>query len=121
MIRAGTLLLLAVGLLPAPRAGAALPGADGRIAFVRDAAHGGAIFSIRPDGSGQMKLTTADDFRPAWSPDGSKIAFQRFRGNHSYVYVMNADGSHVQQLTRKEGFHPSWSPDGSKIVFGSDR
>ena len=33
------------------------------------------------------------DWRPTWSPDGSKIAFASERDGNYEIYVMNADGS----------------------------
>jgi hypothetical protein len=65
----------------------------------------------------------ADDYQPAWSPDGALIAFASNRDGDFEIYVMNADGSGVTQLTDDPewDYHPSWSPDGSSIVFASSR
>ena len=53
------------------------PAAGNRIAFesVRDG--NGEIYVMDADGSNQTRLTNnpADDWLPAWSPDGSRIAF----------------------------------------------
>jgi TolB protein len=73
------------------------------------------------DGSDQVNITEdlAEDFDPAWSPDGSRIVFSRSTGAHFHVYVMDADGSNVQQLTDVEynDAYVTWSPDGKKIAF----
>ena len=78
------------------------------------------------DGNGATRLTTnrsADDARPAWSPDGSKIAFHSDRTGDYEIYVMNADGSGQTNLTLErssDDFAPTWSPDGTKIAFQSE-
>ena len=124
---AWTALIVALSLLavgpPQHRARAAVPTAtEGLIAFVRD---GGppesGIYTITPSGSGLLRLTDGEDYRPRWSPDGSKIVFQRFEAGsaQSYIFVMNADGTNLQRLSTRRGFQPAWSPDGARIVFGS--
>jgi Tol biopolymer transport system component len=69
-----------------------------------------------------------DEYKPAYSPDGSKIVFFRaleYGDGHvvhwkSQVFVMNADGSDVRQLTGGDfmDFNPMWTRDGSnRITF----
>jgi TolB protein len=72
---------------------------------------------MNADGSGAHDVTNhpANDFEPAWSPEGKKIAFasDRARKNHPDIYVMNVDGTHVVRVTRhlgKGAFAPSWQP-----------
>src|SRR5438874_1959776 len=75
-------LLAALLVLPAP-AQAAFPGANGKIAFSRDATNNGMcdyqIDTINPDGTGLTSLTSATsaNLDPAWSADGQKLAFVR--------------------------------------------
>jgi Tol biopolymer transport system component len=61
----------------------------------------------------------AQDYSPAWSPDGSKIAFASDRDGAPELYVVNADGSGVTRITQNVGFvgRPAWSPDGGTIAF----
>ena len=61
----------------------------------------------------------ADDFDPAWSPDGKKIAFMSTRDGPLDVYTMNADGTGVKRLTNNSigEVNSAWSPDGTKIAF----
>lgn len=101
---------------------AAFPGKNGKIAFGgRD-----GIYSINPDGTGQLRLTTAPigafDSAPAWSADGTKLAFTRSDGKRSDIYVMNADGSGQRNLTNSPDVYeasPAWSPDGQSIAFSA--
>jgi len=101
------------------------PVGNGKIAFQSERDGNAEIYVMNPDGSGQTNLTnnSANDFDPAWSPDGSKIAFTTNRDVPPEIYVMNADGSGQTRLTNNSAHdgQPAWSPDGSKIVFMSDR
>ena len=89
------------------------------------------IYTIRPDGSGVIKLTNShgNDAHPAWSPDGNWILFSSSRkgfkdealvdewGPQPYgdLYMMRADGSDVRQLTDNqwEEATPAWRPEGA--------
>ena len=113
---------------PSP-AQATVHGQNGRIAFRRyfnDAHTRGAIFTIRPDGSGLRQLThmgkVALDTAPDWSPDGRWIAFYRdMPGEPSRVFKMRADGTDITLLSHDPSsdgdLFPSWSPDGTRIEF----
>jgi Tol biopolymer transport system component len=66
------------------------------------------------------------DFRPRYSPDGTKIVYDSMGKSDSNpqgdfeVYVMNAqDGSGKKNLNRNktDDFMPDWSPNGKKIVY----
>ncbi len=108
--------------------GVACGGGESRreqIAFISIRDAGYDIYVINLDGSGEINLTNhpADDWRPAWSPDGRRIAFVSDRDGNWEIYVMNADGSDVRRLTTNEGrdTHPTRSPDGRRIAFQSER
>lgn len=85
------------------------------------------IFTMDPDGTDVVQLTTnADfDFAPDWSADGARIAFESDRGLFSEIFVMNADGSEQTQVTTNPDFSfdrsPTFSPDGTKVAFESNR
>jgi len=119
----------AVVLLVAKPAQANFPGENGKIAFTSDRTGNHEIYTANPDGTSVEQLTNtpnADDFTPAFSPDGTKIAFPRYPTNEPCcppgdwgIFVINlADGTETQ-ITSGGGrdWDPYWSPDGTKLVF----
>ena len=85
---------------------------------------------MNANGSAVTRLTynPAEDFSPAWSPDGTRIAFESDSdvagGNPERdmeIWLMDADGSDPIQITHNalhdEG--PAWSPDGSMLAYSS--
>ncbi len=85
-----------------------------------------------PDGNGDnlINLTndpanfTRQDFRPTWSPDGTKIAFESFDNDDTRIYVVDALDGDVVKIAgafNATNYAPAWSPDSKKIVFTSDR
>ena len=102
------------------------PGGD-RIVFSRLADDDFDIYTIRPDGTGLARLTTApgNDSHPAWSADGEHILFSSSRYGfkdeapladipqpYGELFVMRADGSEQRALTdnRWEEGTPAWLP-----------
>src|SRR5712692_8841878 len=77
------------------------------------------IFVMNADGSDVTRVTntTAQNFDPIWSPDGTQIAFGGLRAGVFEVLVINADGTGETQLTHGGGFPGAWSPDGKRIAF----
>lgn len=98
----------------------------GLIVFQSDRGGHVNLWTMRPDGSGQTKLTDdkVEDVFPSWSPDGTRIAWTRGGFAPSgEIWVMNADGSGKTQLTFNaySDLGVTWSPDGSRIAFRSNR
>ena len=81
----------------------------------------GDIYVVNADGTERVRLTRnpAEEFSPAWSPDGTKIAFSRFTNSHFQIFVMEADGSGATQLTFDDAAATgaAWSPDGTRIAY----
>lgn len=124
LMLAVVLLVLVASMAPA---GAAFPGKNGKIAFVKENFRQGSsgIFTMNPDGSEQSKLGSG--YSPSWSADGQKVVFERFTGEseedfNQDIFVMDADGTDVQQVTssRAYDYSPSFFPDGETIAFVRD-
>ncbi|MCG6957116.1 MAG: serine/threonine-protein kinase [Gemmatimonadetes bacterium] len=57
----------------------------------------------------------ADDYAPAFSPDGSQIAFRSERDDGG-LYVMGQTGEAVRRVSDR-GHNPAWSPDGGELAY----
>jgi Tol biopolymer transport system component len=93
---------------------------DGRtIAFARD----GDIYTVRPDGSGERRLTSgaALDSRPQVSPNGRIVMFERrdAEGEPANLYTVRVGGGPATDLTPgpEEATEARFAPDGRTIVF----
>lgn len=123
-------LVIAFGAGPAD---AAFPGSNGRIAFSGNPnvlqQSNSSIYTVRPDGRGQMRLTGASgaksDESPSFSPNGRKIVFERYNlgSGCSQIFAMDSDGTDQTNLTDTPGVDadPSFSPSGNRIAFESNR
>jgi Tol biopolymer transport system component len=132
---AATVTLVVMAVVGPAGAPAALPGSPGVIAYARvsyDASAktgrylgDGHIHVIAADGTGDQALTYghADDYEPAFSPDGSQIVFSRVgKKGKADLYLMNADGSNVHRVTFGLGSDAAaWSPDGSEIAVDATK
>ncbi len=79
-----------------------------------------ALYLLRVGGRNPTLLTSdsnADDWQPAFSPDGERIAFRSERDGGG-IFVMGSTGESVKRIT-DYGFHPTWSPDGKELVVAS--
>jgi Tol biopolymer transport system component len=125
---------LVFALLTFP-ASAGLPGANGKIAFLRTP----QLWLMNGDGSEQTLLadyrstspnSIVSIFAPNWSPDGTRIAFEYRQSGGNTLCGGNAffcSSLAVFDLrTRETRFlhsdrialsSPSWSPDGTQIAF----
>ena len=82
------------------------------------------LWRVRYDGRDRVQLTftpSADESRPAWSPDGRTLAFLSDRGGEgakTQVWAMPALGGEARRLTELpagvEDF--AWSPDGRRLA-----
>jgi Tol biopolymer transport system component len=98
---------------------------DGGWVVYRDSTRGinknDEIAVARADGSNRRLITVdpANDWGPAWSPDGSTIAFNSDReGGRLRGYLVDPDGSNLRPLSIDAWVeYPSFSPDGTRIAF----
>lgn len=84
------------------------------------------IWTMNPDGSGRMQLTSnnEEERAPSWSPDGTKILYMcralwLGSGTDFELCVMDVESRNVVVLTNNTtpDLTPNWTPDGSKIIF----
>ena len=118
-------LLLAVGalaLLALPAtAGAAFPGANGRIAYVEPELSTYDIYTVLPDGSGTERLTNDGvNLDPSWSANGYRLTY--LHGSYygpNQVFTIGAHGRNKVQVTDEKGRlrSPHFSPSGGRIVY----
>lgn len=79
------------------------------------------IFLLSVGGQRPINLTDdspADDFSPAFSPDGEQIAFRSSR-DEGGLFVMGRTGEAARRVT-STGFNPAWSPDGTRLVYATE-
>jgi dipeptidyl aminopeptidase/acylaminoacyl peptidase len=86
-------------------------------------ARGGDLFHVRPDGSGQRRLTSGAqlDSRPVVSANGRFVVFERREsaGAPADLYTVSINGGGLTRLTSGSGddHEASFSADGKLIVF----
>jgi Tol biopolymer transport system component len=82
------------------------------------------IYTMSADGSAPIRVThnDANDFAPAWSPDGRQIAFVSNRDDDLEIYTIVPDAAPARLTYSNEpDIDPAWSPDGTRIAFTSHR
>jgi len=137
MTAAALTALLLLVVTAAKPAGAAFPGKNGKITFVRGVDNNSEIYGMDGDGSDQTRLTNNLDFDtlPAFSPDGRHVAFTSRRDSvgsqvNDEIYVMDAadrdgdgKGDNLIRITNSlvNEFQPAFSPDGDRIAFTSNQ
>lgn len=103
----------------------------GRIAFASTRDGNTEIYTMKSDGTDQVRLTnnTSVDYHPVWSPDGKRIAYlsQNEIGFTFSIRVMDGNGANKSVVTSvnygfcvwpwQDEWSLSWSPDGSRIAF----
>ena len=89
--------------------------------YVIDIRHGRAAGPAR----NLTRSPDADDFEPAWSPDGRRIAFDSNAADPENfdVYDIRPNGRDLRRLTDAAGFDggPNYSPDSRRLVFDTER
>lgn len=95
--------------------------ANGRIAYAVKSSAGFNLFSINPDGTDAVQLTTSagNHLCAAYSADGKQIAYCADGSGAFEIWTMAADGTKQTQVTHLNGrvLFPDFSPSGKKIAF----
>lgn len=129
------LVIVCVGAMlgTAPAAQSTFDGDNGRILFRRytnESHTRGAIFTVRPDGTGERQLTHSGSAgvttEPDASPKGRWIVYTLYRNGEeddSVIKKIRADGTHQRTLDQTcsdpcltDGY-PAWGPHGKRIAF----
>jgi hypothetical protein len=86
------------------------------------------IFVMNIDGTGQNNISnsSANDTRPAWSPNSGTVAFTRapqIAPALEKIWKMTSIGGSQTQITTGAGNdeRPNFSPDGATVAFSTDR
>jgi TolB protein len=89
------------------------------VAFLR----GGALWTVRGDGTSERRLASARPATPSqfplraptprWSPDGRRLAFADARG----ILVVGRDGQDETLVPARGAGNVSWSADGARLSF----
>jgi len=94
-----------------------------RLAYVAMTDTGFDLFTSRPDGAGERRLTTSGGvMSPEWSPDHQTVAFTVRSRRGATLWTVRADGHRLRRVTGLAGYGPpelAWSPDGRTIAYGS--
>ena len=63
----------------------------------------------------------AEDWDPAFTPDGKKIVWSSGRSGNLEIWIANADGSGAKQISQDgvDAENPTATPDGQWIVYSS--
>ena len=122
-------------LAMSPLAGATVHGRNGRIAFrqyLNSTQTRGAIFTIKPDGTGLSQVTHPRKgvitTEPDWSPSGGWIVYHRQKHEGPPgILKIRPNGSkkiNLSKISCAKGClgeaYPAWSPHGKRIAFQRD-
>lgn len=120
LILSATLSLLLVALILV--AHTARAASAGEIAFENDRERNREILLLDIQTGVVINLThsPADDYSPAWSPDGRQLAFvsDRDTDNRPEIYIMDMDSGNLHRLRMDMNLYgdPTWTADGRSLV-----
>jgi TolB protein len=80
------------------------------------------VWSISVEDGALTRLTDdpADDYDPAWTPDGRQVIWTSNRGGHFEIWMSNADGSSPRQISRDGSDAENATPTGDGwLIYNS--
>jgi Tol biopolymer transport system component len=85
----------------------------------------GSVVGPSPDAAipRQITFSPADDFAPAWSPDGRSIVYVSDQAGGWNLWIVDPEGRSPRALTvgNFQYSNPVFTPDGASIAVASDR
>lgn len=92
----------------------------GKIAFVTEVDGNKEIYVMEASGADASNVTrhSAQDYAPAWSPDGSRLAFISDRSGKPEVFVMVVESQDVKVVPGTDEVRSvTWLPSGDGIAY----
>jgi TolB protein len=109
---------------PAPQnlGGAPAVSPDGAwIAFTSDRDGSSQIYVIRPDGTGERRVTRSAETKGGirWSSDGRRLLFVNYRDNAGHLFSVDLDGANQREVLTVPGREVELSPDGKHVLYSA--
>jgi TolB protein len=93
------------------------------IAFVSERDGVTDLFVIKPDGSGERRLTNSPEQEGSveWSPDSRQLRFAVFTKENadSLLYAIDRDGRNLKEIGHVPGRVQGVSPDGKRVLYAT--
>jgi TolB protein len=99
-------------------------GTRSELAFVSNRDGNNEIYLLDTTLGIEINVTrhAADDYDPAWSPDGTRVVFASNRDSNYDIYLLYNTGRDVRQLTDTPAGtnrNPAWSVDGGSVFYSA--
>src|SRR5512144_515983 len=87
------------------------------IAFESDRDGTPQIYVIRPDGSGERRVTRSSTSKGGirWTADGRRLLFASFANDAAHLFAVDLTGDNEREILSVPGRDPQFSPDGRRV------